>query len=152
VNFFGGLGFPPGGIVFLSGIANPQNFQVSTTFAGFTWHKSVIFIKKWRLTPSDPLKMCGFSFFYLLKMRNWLLKTYLFVGGMPAALNEYLKSGDFGKVRKVQNGISLTTLGRERIGDVTGSLSLICCKSTCYVYKLGYRTGKPTSGKDVNLY
>jgi len=34
-----------------------------------------------------------------------LLKIYLFVGGMPAVLNEYLKSGDFGKVRKVQNGI-----------------------------------------------
>jgi hypothetical protein len=137
--------------VFLSGTANPQNFQVSTTFAGFTWPKSVIFIKKRLLTPSDPLKMCkfrqsdplkmcGFSFFYPLKMRNRLLKTYLFVGGMPAALNEYLKSGDFGKVRKVQNGISLTPLGRERIGDVTGSLSLFCCKSTCYVYKLGYRT------------
>jgi hypothetical protein len=102
--------------VFLSGTANPQNFQVSTTFAGFTWPKSVIFIKKRLLTPpdplkmckfrqSDPLKMCGFSFFYPLKMRNRLLKTYLFVGGMPAVINEYLKSGDFGKVRKVQNGI-----------------------------------------------
>jgi predicted AAA+ superfamily ATPase len=34
-----------------------------------------------------------------------LLKIYLFVGGMPAVLNEYLKSGDFGKTRKVQNGI-----------------------------------------------
>jgi len=34
-----------------------------------------------------------------------LLKIYLFVGGMPASINEYLNSGDFGKVRKVQNGI-----------------------------------------------
>jgi predicted AAA+ superfamily ATPase len=34
-----------------------------------------------------------------------LLKIYLFVGGMPAVLNEYLKSNDFGKTRKVQNGI-----------------------------------------------
>jgi len=34
-----------------------------------------------------------------------LLKCYLFVGGMPAVLDEYLKSGDFGRVRKIQNGI-----------------------------------------------
>jgi predicted AAA+ superfamily ATPase len=34
-----------------------------------------------------------------------LLRIYFFVGGMPAALAEYIKSGDFAKVRKVQNDI-----------------------------------------------
>ncbi|MCL2844104.1 MAG: ATP-binding protein [Chitinivibrionia bacterium] len=34
-----------------------------------------------------------------------LLRIYLFVGGMPAVLNEYVKSGDLSKVRKVQNDI-----------------------------------------------
>ncbi|MCL1947575.1 MAG: AAA family ATPase [Chitinivibrionia bacterium] len=34
-----------------------------------------------------------------------LLRIYFFVGGMPAALAEYVKSGDFGKVRKIQNDI-----------------------------------------------
>jgi predicted AAA+ superfamily ATPase len=33
------------------------------------------------------------------------LRFYLFVGGMPAAVSEYVKSGSFGKVRKIQNGI-----------------------------------------------
>jgi hypothetical protein len=34
-----------------------------------------------------------------------LLRIYLYVGGMPGVINEYLKNGDYGKVRKVQKDI-----------------------------------------------